>query len=131
MDFEKLKFCIIVFLYFSLIISLFLVGIIYNIHALIGISIILFLILFCLNFLGYLLYFTAEKEKNNLIKQFLKKNNFKGVIEGDNRCSICLENIDKKNMFCFKECKHSFHIECIKKWINYNKNCPICRKEYP
>ena len=45
-------------------------------------------------------------------------------------CSICLEEI-KENYFA-ADCKHSFHKECIKRWIltveqENNDKCPICR----
>lgn len=46
-------------------------------------------------------------------------------------CSICLENMNKNNeipnciQFC---CKQNYHFECIKKWVDENNTCPICRK---
>lgn len=59
-----------------------------------------------------------------------------------NRCSICWNNLTKKNIHSTK-CKHEFHRCCIFKWlqhvdkhsIRYGDNgvlqgtCPICRKE--
>lgn len=44
----------------------------------------------------------------------------------DNKCIICMDNL--KNMIEL-ECKHIFHIDCIKKWlIEYSNSCPTCRK---
>ena len=42
-------------------------------------------------------------------------------------CSICninynLEDIVRK----FDKCPHYFHYKCIDRWLNTNKNCPIC-----
>jgi hypothetical protein len=65
--------------------------------------------------------------------------------EGDikDNCSICLSK-GHKNEFIKMKCGHSFHINCIKKWLltqenlkYYNPNdnitlegsCPLCRKK--
>ena len=53
----------------------------------------------------------------------------------DNVCSICLEKIS--NDIYTLDCNHSFHKECITKWMNQceentNKkifSCPLCRNE--
>lgn len=44
-------------------------------------------------------------------------------------CSICLENIDQNNIVT--KCKHTFHINCLKNWLQKNDNCPFCRSENP
>jgi hypothetical protein len=43
------------------------------------------------------------------------------------KCTICLRNmgISKSTL----ECKHSFHVMCLKGWLNESINCPICRNE--
>jgi hypothetical protein len=49
-------------------------------------------------------------------------------IETEIICSICLENL-KKNEKCIEfECKHIYHKNCIKEWLQNHKNCPNCRK---
>ena len=45
-------------------------------------------------------------------------------------CIICLEIIDN-NYFCYKNCNHIYHDDCIKTWLNINKSCPTCRQVYP
>ena len=40
-------------------------------------------------------------------------------------CVICLEDIDQNVRFL--RCSHSFHSDCINKWIKEKKECPICR----
>ena len=42
-------------------------------------------------------------------------------------CSICLEDIEKEAIII--PCKHFFHEECIKEYLeNYNHKCPVCRE---
>jgi hypothetical protein len=44
----------------------------------------------------------------------------------DTQCSICLTDLEK-NIKKLK-CEHSFHENCINKWINTSINtCPLCR----
>ena len=44
-------------------------------------------------------------------------------------CSICFEKI-KKCDFIQTECKHNFHKNCLKMWINSSNKitCPVCRQ---
>ncbi len=52
-------------------------------------------------------------------------------------CSICLQNISRKNEVSIDICKHVFCYNCIIKWHEINSNitnylfhakCPICRR---
>ena len=68
-------------------------------------------------------YHIINKNKNktyNLKKVFILNKNKK-------ECNICLDYINDNA--CKLNCKHLFHINCIKKWININASCPICRKK--
>jgi hypothetical protein len=42
-----------------------------------------------------------------------------------NECSICLETLNKN--IISTNCKHKFHIKCLKKWTNISNSCPCCR----
>lgn len=44
------------------------------------------------------------------------------------KCSICIENILDKDKHITK-CEHTFHKECIDKWLESNNKCPYCRTE--
>lgn len=44
-------------------------------------------------------------------------------------CIICLENYKYNDLIALMKCNHRYHYKCIKKWLNYNPNCPICRKD--
>ena len=44
-------------------------------------------------------------------------------------CIICLENYKYNDFIALMKCDHRYHYNCIKKWLNHNPNCPICRKD--
>jgi len=48
-------------------------------------------------------------------------------------CSICLEVMDEEegNLYTISECKHTFHIHCIKEWKKQSKKCPFCLGSLP
>ena len=45
------------------------------------------------------------------------------------RCIICLENFVNSDKIVNLSCLHMFHDECIRKWLNENNFCPICKNE--
>lgn len=42
-------------------------------------------------------------------------------------CSICMEPIESPNESLTLECRHKYHVNCIKKWKENNESCPLCR----
>lgn len=40
-------------------------------------------------------------------------------------CTICLSEIDRPERFVSK-CFHTFHSECIFKWVSIRNSCPLC-----
>lgn len=48
----------------------------------------------------------------------------------NSNCTICLEdfNIDEK-VVKVEECRHVFHKDCFKAWIDTKKTCPNCQQE--
>eukprot|EP00826_Nyctotherus_ovalis_P058353 TRINITY_DN800_c0_g4_i3.p1 TRINITY_DN800_c0_g4~~TRINITY_DN800_c0_g4_i3.p1 ORF type:complete len:128 (+),score=15.71 TRINITY_DN800_c0_g4_i3:1414-1797(+) len=57
-------------------------------------------------------------------------------------CSICLENVSvypggegkKKKLrkkYYNTPCSHSFHTECLTKWMLNKTSCPVCRNYLP
>ena len=79
------------------------------------------------------------------IRDFINKNHSKKVKKlMEEYCLICVENYDKINndnnvLFDFEEsskekivlpCEHIFHLKCISKWFQNEKNCPLCRAKF-
>ncbi len=49
----------------------------------------------------------------------------------DKTCAICLES-HEEDMFATRlRCGHLFHYNCIHKWLDIKRNCPICWKIEP
>lgn len=51
------------------------------------------------------------------------KNNY------DVKCTICLDEFEDESNISLPECRHIFHTDCIKEWVRYKKECPVCRNE--
>jgi hypothetical protein len=44
-------------------------------------------------------------------------------------CGICLEDYQKGERTKALCCPHSFHAECIDRWLKQVASCPVCKKE--
>ena len=48
----------------------------------------------------------------------------------DENCSICLHSLEIGTIATILEpCGHIYDSECIKKWLEHNKTCPLCLHE--
>jgi hypothetical protein len=47
------------------------------------------------------------------------------------QCSICLVDIKKGSTVYEIGCPHTYHQDCLEKWIKENNSCPNCRKYIP
>ncbi|KAJ8637335.1 hypothetical protein MRB53_011602 [Persea americana] len=43
------------------------------------------------------------------------------------KCNICLDDYSHGVKVTQLPCSHDFHRECIERWLNLTKSCPICR----
>tara|TARA_A100001015_G_scaffold224568_1_gene253240 strand:- start:3972 stop:4382 length:411 start_codon:yes stop_codon:yes gene_type:complete len=43
-------------------------------------------------------------------------------------CSICLEKYKVNDKVMNLKCRHSFHKDCLNKWLKNNNTCPQCRE---
>ena len=48
--------------------------------------------------------------------------------ECSSECTICLFNYTEKTKK-ITECSHTFHTECLDRWLETNNSCPLCRTE--
>ena len=46
----------------------------------------------------------------------------------DDKCSICLEKLNKSKFVYQLPCKHQFHFKCFREWENRSPTCPVCRQ---
>jgi hypothetical protein len=45
-------------------------------------------------------------------------------------CAICLEDYDKESQLRILKCDHSFHKDCVDKWLtDCDYKCPVCRDD--
>ncbi|CAD8208931.1 unnamed protein product [Paramecium pentaurelia] len=42
-------------------------------------------------------------------------------------CTICLQEINDKDLIKILKCNHYFHNQCIKEWLIIKAECPTCR----
>jgi len=45
------------------------------------------------------------------------------------QCVVCLENYTKGQVMRVLPCGHSFHRQCIDKWLERSTTCPICKHD--
>jgi hypothetical protein len=61
------------------------------------------------------------------LMKLIRRLYFNKVNNNNEECSICLEPMDK-NTIVITYCNHTFHDDCIKKMLDYNNKCPLCRR---
>ncbi|TYH90952.1 hypothetical protein ES332_A13G084300v1 [Gossypium tomentosum] len=67
--------------------------------------------------------------KESLVKEMLKTVRIEAGDEED--CMICLEELEVGFDAFRMPCCHTFHGDCIEKWLRPGHYCPICRFEMP
>ena len=48
----------------------------------------------------------------------------------EDKCTICQYELEVEDSVIALPCGHVFHADCIKKWLELSKMCPICNEEY-
>ena len=50
------------------------------------------------------------------------------TVDPESTCPICMDNFnDNDKVVTQLECKHFYHLECIKPWLAEHNTCPTCR----
>lgn len=56
--------------------------------------------------------------------------NDKRTLLNDDICPICLEGlIEQETVYKMNVCNHNYCKCCIQRWIEDNKDCPMCKRE--
>ena len=80
------------------------------------------------------LLYQEHQEKLHQLKTEYEKNSkqAKDILEKlhhkTHTCCICLEKMCKEDAKAVP-CGHEFHGNCINKWLETHKECPICRQD--
>ncbi|VDK42284.1 unnamed protein product [Anisakis simplex] len=70
----------------------------------------------------------ASVERIISLTQVLKYVRDIDLPEAENeRCTVCLVDFETDDSVRSLPCAHIFHVDCIDRWLVYNKKCPVCR----
>lgn len=72
------------------------------------------------------LYYRNHNQSNNNNEKKTRDDH-----DDDNeKCTICLEDFEAKEVVMVTPCKHMFHEECIVPWVKEQGCCPVCRSVF-
>lgn len=44
-------------------------------------------------------------------------------------CAVCLAVFEDTDLLrVLPKCRHDFHVDCVDKWLEDHKGCPVCRQ---
>lgn len=43
-------------------------------------------------------------------------------------CSICLLTLEEGDRIGALQCRHHFHVDCLKSWLSRKNTCPLCSR---
>jgi len=50
------------------------------------------------------------------------------ILENEQECCICREDIRPGDERTSLPCKHGFHTSCVNTWFSTKSSCPVCRR---
>lgn len=70
-------------------------------------------------------YMNREKrESENFVWRVISP-----AIQGQ-KCPICLESLCYRRTAVLTDCTHAYCLECINKWSNLKRHCPLCNAPF-
>lgn len=67
-----------------------------------------------------------QRSPSQIIDPYLRSSN---ESDKDRECPVCFDKFDQGTSVAQLSCTHTFHVECLKRWLNINAICPCCRME--
>ncbi|KAK6774624.1 hypothetical protein RDI58_029863 [Solanum bulbocastanum] len=69
---------------------------------------------------------TEEEISKSLHSSTFQSNNSKTLVD---KCVVCQLEYEEGEKLVALPCDHPYHLDCIKKWLQIKKVCPICSDE--
>lgn len=70
---------------------------------------------------------SPNKPKGLSLSKIRRLGSFKSKDDRVDPCCICLEKINMGDEIVALVCAHTFHQRCIRKWLEVNGKCPLCK----
>ena len=70
--------------------------------------------------------FLSNNENNKIIKN-LNTNTSLKILKESEFCSICLNEIKTTEIARVTNCKHTYHSNCLDRWLEEKSTCPLCK----
>ena len=51
-------------------------------------------------------------------------------VDNNDKCPICLSEWKIGDEVGKLACGHEFELDCLSKWLNEKRNCPLCREAF-
>ena len=77
--------------------------------------------------IGNMKFYFLKKTKENQLVSCQTWKVHKDEPETNERCSICLESYKHKDTAMKISCSHTFHKDCLLKWLQRHQRCPLCQ----
>ena len=75
------------------------------------------------------IYNLVRKTRNVNIPHHLKIICIEYLLDKDDTCPVCLDEIQSETEIYLTDCGHIFHNSCINESLDYSDKCPTCRNE--
>lgn len=69
----------------------------------------------------------SDKSGRKMKKNYVEKTCTSNMKLNHTECSICLSKFCNGEKIIVLPCKHTFHRDCVSKWIDTHDECPYCR----